>query len=148
MALGEVRLIGARLEGSLDLTGASLHSTGTGLALDLGEAVIDGSVFLIESASGRPPDVRGRIDMDRARIGGQFLLRNAKLHALQAVPVGSAYSRSRLGGTALSAPRLSVPMAEAQGVHGTGRPVNAASRSIVGASALTGCGSANRPARG
>ena len=34
------------------------------------------------------------------------------------------------------------------GVHGTGRPVNAASRSMAGALSRIGCGSANRPARG
>ena len=52
--------------------------------------------------------IRGRIDMGRARIGGQFLIRNATLEATGGVPVGSAYSRARTGGTALSAPRLSV----------------------------------------
>ena len=61
-SIGEVRLIGARIEGSLDLTGAKIESELTGLALDLGEAVIDGSVFLID-ASGRAPHLRGRIDM-------------------------------------------------------------------------------------
>jgi hypothetical protein len=105
---GELRLIGARIGGSLDLTGASLESPGTGLALDLGEAVIEGSVFLIDDTSGRRPHVRGRIDMGRARIGGQLLVRNATLEATGGMPVGSAYSRARTGGTALSAPRLSV----------------------------------------
>ena len=54
-ARGEVRLIGARIGGSLDLTGASIESPVTGLALDLGEAVIEGSVFLIDDtpAGGR-----------------------------------------------------------------------------------------------
>jgi hypothetical protein len=106
-ATGEVRLIGARIDGSLDLTGASFASPLTGLALDLGEAVIEGSVFLID-ASGRRPEIRGRIDMGRARIGGQFLIRNATLEATGGVPVGSAYSRARTGGTAVNAPRLSV----------------------------------------
>ena len=107
-ARGELRLIGARIGGSLDLTGASIESPLTGLALDLGEAVIEGSVFLIDDTSGRRPVIRGRIDMGRARIGGQFLIRNATLEATGGVPVGSAYSRARTGGTALSAPRLSV----------------------------------------
>ena len=107
-ARGEMRLIGARIDGSLDLTGASIESPVTGLALDLGEAVIEGSVFLIDDTSGRRPVIRGRIDMGRARIGGQFLVRNATLEATGGVPVGSAYSRARTGGTALSAPRLSV----------------------------------------
>src|SRR6266516_6141436 len=107
-AHGEVRLIGARIGGSLDLTGASIESPGTGLALDLGEAVIEASVFLIDAPSGRRPLIRGRIDMGQARIGGQFLVRNATLEARAGAPVGSAYSRSRVGGTALSAPRLTV----------------------------------------
>jgi hypothetical protein len=107
-ARGEVRLIGARIGGSLDLTGASLESPLTGLALDLGEAVVEGSIFLIDDTSGRRPLIRGRIDMGRARIGGQFLIRNATLEATGDLPVGSAYSRARSGGTALSAPRLSV----------------------------------------
>jgi hypothetical protein len=106
-AQGEIRLIGAHIDGSIDLTGASIESPVTGLALDLAEAAIDGSVFLIDDAT-RQPHVHGRIDMGRARIGGQFLVRNARLEAHSAMPVGSAYSRSRLGRTALSAPRLSV----------------------------------------
>jgi hypothetical protein len=105
---GEVRLIGARIGGSLDLTGARLESPSTGLALDLGEAVIEGSLFLIDDQSGRHPFVRGRVDMGRARIGGQFLVRNATLEATGSIPVGSAYSRARSGSTAVSAPRLSV----------------------------------------
>ena len=107
-ARGEVRLIGARIGGSLDLTGASIESAKTGLALDLGEAAIEASVFMIDDPSGRRPAIRGRIDMGQARIGGQLLIRNATLEAQQATPVGSAYSRSPVGGTALSAPRLTV----------------------------------------
>src|SRR5215813_5140904 len=108
-ARGEVRLIGARIGGSLDLTGARIESFGTGLALDLGEAVIEASVFLIDDPTGRRPHIRGRIDMGQARVGGQFLIRNATLEAPSgAEPVGSAYSRSRVGGTVLSAPRLTV----------------------------------------
>jgi hypothetical protein len=107
-ARGEVRLIGARIGGSLDLTGACIESAGTGLALDLGEAVIEASVFLIDDPQGRRPLIRGRIDMGQARIGGQFLVRNATLEARAGTPVGSAYSRSRADGTALSAPRLLV----------------------------------------
>lgn len=107
-ARGEVRLIGARIDGSLDLTGAHIESVVTGLALDLGEAVIEGSVFMIDDTFGRRPLIHGRVDMGRARIGGQFLIRNTTLEAHGAVPVASAYSRSRMGGTVLSAPRLTV----------------------------------------
>ena len=107
-ARGEVRLIGARIGGSLDLTGASIESPATGLALDLGEAVIEASVFLIDDPQGRRPVIRGRIDMGQARIGGQFLVRNASLEVRAGTQVGSAYSRSRVAGTALSAPRQSM----------------------------------------
>lgn len=107
-ARGEVRLIGARISGSLDLTGARIDSPVTGLALDLGDSVIDGSVFMIDDTSGRQPFMNGRIDMGRARIGGQFLIRNATLEGLGVIPASGAYSRSRVGLAALSAPRLSV----------------------------------------
>ena len=108
-ARGEIRLIGANIGGSLDLTGACIESALTGLALDLGEAVIDGSLFLIENPhTGRRPVLQGRIDMGRARIGGQFLIRSAVLKAGGALPADSAYSRARGEGTAVSAPRLSV----------------------------------------
>lgn len=106
-ARGELRLIGAHIGGSLDLTAASIESAVTGLALDLGEAVIDGSVFLIDDKTRRPV-ISGRIDMGRARIGGQFLVRNATLAGHHSLLVGSAYSRARSGGTALNAPRLCV----------------------------------------
>ena len=87
-ARGEVRLIGARIGGSLDLTGASIESPATGLALDLGEVVIEASVFMIDDPAGRRPHIRGRIDMGQARVGGQFLVRNATLEAQQATPAG------------------------------------------------------------
>jgi hypothetical protein len=105
---GEIRLIGARINGSLDLSGASIESPLTGLALDLGEAVVEGSIFLIADTAGRRPAISGRIDLGRARVGGQFLVRDATLEARGGVPVGSTYSRYRLGRTVLSAPRMSV----------------------------------------
>jgi hypothetical protein len=107
-AHGEVRLLGAHIDGSLDLTAATIDSPMTGLALDLAEAVIEGSFFLVDDKTGQRPHMGGRIDMGRARIGGQFLVRNATLEAHSALPAGSAYSTLRAGGTALSAPRLSV----------------------------------------
>src|SRR5262249_35526330 len=86
-----------------------IEAARTALALALREAMVEASVFLIDDPSGRRPFIRGRIDMGQARIGGQFLIRNATLEAPSAgAPVGSAYSRSRVGGTVLSAPRLSV----------------------------------------
>jgi len=106
-AVGELRLIGAQIDGSLDLTGASIQRP-EGLALDLGEATISGSVFLIDDQTGRRPVIRGRVDMGSARIAGQLLIRNATLEGSLTAPVGGAYSRLREGGTAVSAPRLCV----------------------------------------
>ncbi|HEX9067010.1 MAG TPA: hypothetical protein VF843_18005, partial [Streptosporangiaceae bacterium] len=107
-AAGEVRLIGARVGGSVDLTGVRIDTPHTGLALDLGESVIDGSLFLIDDETGRRPDLRGRVDLGGTRISGQFLIRNAAIGAPSTGPVGSAYSRARQDGMAISAPRLRV----------------------------------------
>jgi hypothetical protein len=56
-ALGEIRLLGARIDGSLDLTGARIEST-AGPAIDVEDATIEGSVFLIEDPAGRRPVIR------------------------------------------------------------------------------------------
>lgn len=106
-AVGEIRLLGVRIDGSLDLTGAQIESA-TGPALDLGDSIIGGSLFLISDTAGRRPVIRGRVDMGSARISGQLLIRNATLEESSTSPVDSGYSRSRLRGSALSAPRLSV----------------------------------------
>jgi len=106
-AHGEVRLLGARIDGSLDLTGAHLTSS-AGPALDLGDAVIGGSLFLIADITGRRPSIKGRIDMDNARVAGQILVRGVIIRAADRIPTDSRYSRSRASGTAVSAPRLSV----------------------------------------
>ena len=71
-------------------------------------AMADGSVLLVEDATGRGPVIRGRIDLGRARIGGQFLARNATLEARSPIPVASAYTRWRPAGIALYGPRMSV----------------------------------------
>lgn len=107
-ARGEIRLLGARIDGSLDLTGAQLRDPLDGLALDLGDAEIGGSLFLIPSQSGRPPTVQGRIDMGSTRIGGQLLCRSLRVEAQRSDVSGSGYSTLRRGGSAISAPRLSV----------------------------------------
>jgi hypothetical protein len=106
-ARGEVRLLGARIEGSLDLTGAQIESS-DGPAIDLADATIEGSVFLIEDPARRRPVIRGRFDMGSTKIAGRLLIRNATLEAGAGVPGGSIYARSAVSGTALSAPRLSV----------------------------------------
>lgn len=106
-ARGEVRLIGAQIDGSLDLSGAHIRS-GTGVALDLADVVIGGSVFLIGREALRPPVIEGRIDMGSTRISGQLLIRDAKLVGRSAIPADSGYSRARSGTAAVSAARMSV----------------------------------------
>ncbi len=53
----------------LDLTGARFEPPLTGLTLDLGDAVIEGSIFLIDDQSGRRPLVRDRGDRPAAAAG-------------------------------------------------------------------------------
>ena len=106
-SVGEIRLIGARLGGSLDLTGAQIESS-DGPAIDLEDATIEGSVFLTEDPGGRRPVIRGGFDMGSARISGRFLIRNATIEAHADVRAGRIYARSTAAGTALSAARASV----------------------------------------
>jgi hypothetical protein len=106
-ARGEMRLLGARIDGPLDLSGAEFESA-SGEAIDLADTIIEGSMFLIEDLTGHRPVVRGRIHMGSARIAGRLLIRNAVLEAPEAVPKDSGYAGSRSSGAAVSAPRLSV----------------------------------------
>jgi len=106
-ARGEVRLHGARIESSLDLNGAEIESS-NGPAIDLENATIGGSLFLIEDVAGRRPNVHGRITMASARISARLLVRNATIEARPDVPVGSIYERPASFNTAISAPRLTV----------------------------------------
>lgn len=105
-ARGQVRLLGAQVDGSLDLTGAHL-SDPDGVALDLSDAAIGGNIFLIGGAA-RRLDVQGRLDLNNARISGQLLVRDATLAAPPSTPVKGGYSRLRASGVALSAQRLTV----------------------------------------
>jgi hypothetical protein len=106
-ARGEMRLLGARIEGPLDLDGAQFESVG-GEAIDIADTIIEGSMFLVEDPAGHKPVVRGRIHMGSVRIAGRLLVRNAILEAPESVPKDSGYARSRSSGAAVSAPRLSV----------------------------------------
>ncbi|GAA2304597.1 oxidoreductase [Nonomuraea roseoviolacea subsp. roseoviolacea] len=101
-ARGGIRLIGADVAGSLDLTGARLMN-----GLTLGDATIGGSVFVIADQTGRRPLIRGRLDLGNARIAGQLLIRDADLEPAGAV-TGTGYSSRRRAGTAVSAPGLVV----------------------------------------
>ncbi len=79
LATGEVRMIAVRLGGSLDLATAVLRP-GNGRALDLAEAVIGGSVFLLDDPETRVrPHITGRVELGRATIHGRLLVRNADL---------------------------------------------------------------------
>ena len=106
-ARGEMRLLGAHIEGSFDLGGAQFESAG-GEAIDIADAIIEGSMFLVDDPGGHRPVVRGRIHMGSVRIAGRLLIRNAILEAPESVPKDSGYARSRSSGASLSAPRLSV----------------------------------------
>jgi hypothetical protein len=105
-ARGEVRLLGAQVDGSIDLTGAHLEQP-HGLALDIADTVIGGSVHLIRSRKSGHPVVLGRIDAGTARISGRLMLRDVELTG----PTGTVedpYWRRGQRNTALSAPRLHV----------------------------------------
>lgn len=106
-ARGDMRLLGVRIDGSLDFTGAHILSP-AGQALDLNDAVIGGRVFLVSDTAGRRPVIKGRIDMSSARISGQFLIRNATLEGPAITPADSGYAWSRARGRAVTAPRLSI----------------------------------------
>ncbi|MBK6873847.1 MAG: hypothetical protein IPG94_21425 [Kineosporiaceae bacterium] len=116
-ARGEVRLIGAQVHGSLDLTGAHLIDPYAGLALDLGGAHIDGSVFIIPRSGtkdrpdgegvGRSPLIDGRIDAGNAVIGSRFVIRDTTIHGTTPTP-GTGYYDDDTDPTALHAAGLRV----------------------------------------
>jgi hypothetical protein len=121
-ARGEIRMLGARIDGSLDLDGAHLQAV-SGPAIDLGDSVIGGSFFLTEDPDGRRPVINGRLDAGSARIDGRVLIRNATIGTAADAPGGSIYTRSTAAGTAIDAPRLSVgaEVTFAEGCDVTGR---------------------------
>jgi hypothetical protein len=91
VARGEVRLLGATIDGSLDIASAEIGRPGQ-LALDIAEAVIGGSLFLVEASPGRVPVIHGRIDMGQTRIAGQMIVRNTKIGTPDAVPFTGPYN--------------------------------------------------------
>jgi hypothetical protein len=108
-ATGELRLLAMRLGGSLDVMDAAF-TPADGRALDLAEATIGGSVFLLDSpATGRRCRVLGRIEMSHATIRGALLIRNAELTAPPAGSVVRSYNvASTTEHAVLQAPRLTV----------------------------------------
>jgi hypothetical protein len=121
-ARGEVRLIGARIDGSLDLTGAHFQAA-DGPAIGLDDVTIGANLFLTEDPDGRKPVIDGRLDAGSTRVDGRFLIRNATIGSPADVPKGSMYARSSAVGTAITAPRLSVgaELMFAEGCEVTGR---------------------------
>jgi len=103
---GEVRLTGAHIGGSLDIIGGRIEVPG-GLALDLGDAVIGGNLFIVDGGGHRPA-IRGRVDIGSASISGQFLFRNATLEGSDSMPADRGHAGTRVSGTAMSAFRLTV----------------------------------------
>jgi hypothetical protein len=107
VARGEVRLLGAQIGGSLDLTAARLEN-GDGLALELGDAEIGGSLFLTDDVDGNAPSITGRVDLNSAEIAGQMVVRGLTLRGPGRPLLGRGYATTRGGATAISAPRLRV----------------------------------------
>jgi hypothetical protein len=108
-ATGEIRLLAMQLGGSLDLTASSLMPH-DGRALDLAEAVVGGSVFILDDPDLRiRPRIRGRVEMGRATIHGQLFVRNADLEAPMVGVGRHDYNSEELDSRAfLLAPRLTV----------------------------------------
>lgn len=104
-ALGGVRLPGARIDGSVDLTGAHLKQP-VGRALDLADAVVGGDVHVLDST--RRPVVYGGIDLSGARVAGRLTVRNAELTRADRGPTDDVYWRRSPEDAALSGPRLHV----------------------------------------
>lgn len=103
---GEFRLTGAHIGGSLDIIGGRIEAPGA-IALDLGDAVIGGNLFIVDGG-GRRPVIRGRVDIGSAHISGQFLFRNATLEGSDSMPADRGHAGTRVSGTAMSAFRLTV----------------------------------------
>jgi hypothetical protein len=106
-SLGEVRLLGIRLSGSLDLSSARMESV-DGPALGIGDAIVDGSVFLTDDAAGNRPAILGWLYMESARVSAGFLVRNAIIDARPERPDGGGYVDTRPSDLAISGSRLSV----------------------------------------
>jgi uncharacterized protein YjbI with pentapeptide repeats len=96
-AFGEVRMMGARIGGALELTGAHIIAQ-RWLALDLEGATIEGSLLMARDPSGRTPVIRGRVDLANARIKGTITMQNASVFlAGEALPYDSTYRWSPPG---------------------------------------------------
>src|ERR1700744_4542139 len=103
---GQFRLTGAHIGGSLDIIGGRIEAPGA-IALDLGDAVIGGNLFIADGGGHRPV-IRGRVDIGSAHISGQSLFRNATLEGSDSMPADRGHAGTRVSGTAMSGVRLTV----------------------------------------
>lgn len=106
-SLGEVRLLGIRLSGSLDLSSAYIESV-EGPALGISDATVDGSVFLTNDTAGNRAVIRGCLYMESARVSAGILIRNATIEARPRRSVGHGQVGTRAHDLAISGSRLSV----------------------------------------
>ena len=106
-ATGEIRLIGARIEGAIEFTGAHVTAA-QGLSLDIEGASIAGSMMIIEDPSGRKPEFRGRMDLGGATIAGGILVRNAVIDAGRPGSPFTSYFKAFTTGDAIRARGLSL----------------------------------------
>jgi hypothetical protein len=106
-ATGEIRLIGARIDGAIEFTGAHVTAE-QGLSLDIEGASIAGSMMIIEDPSGRKPEFRGRMDLGGASIAGGILARNAVIDAGRPGSPYTSYFKAFTTGDAIRARGLSL----------------------------------------
>ncbi len=106
-ALGEVRLLGARIDGALELTGAHIVAA-RGLSLDIEGATIAGGVMIIEGPNGRRPFISGRMDLSSATITGGLLLRNADIDGGSPGVPNSSYFKPAAAGSSIRARRMTL----------------------------------------
>ena len=89
-----------------DLSGAHIDAPG-GPALNLEDAVLEGSMFLIESSAERRLEIRGGVAMGSVRIAGRLLVRNATIDSPADAPRFSTRDRPGTVGAAIDASGLS-----------------------------------------
>jgi hypothetical protein len=107
-ATGELRLLGVHIGGSLEVAAVTLDNP-NGYALVLGDAFIDGSLFVTDfPAGGEPTRIAGLVDLNSAEIGGQVLIRNLHLTPGTPAPTSLGGPHTDAQQSAFAAPRLTV----------------------------------------
>ncbi len=86
-AIGTIKLLGAKIRGRLDLSGAKLDGRGS-LALGMWNAEIGEDIFLRISANEfnnhHPFEAEGTVDMSGSKINGDFLCMGARFNGVDA----------------------------------------------------------------